>query len=237
MNKLAKKNKKNLVTQSNEISEAAYYLSLKAKRVLWMCFSQIKDTITDDHIDISNGQFDVHVSDYQNLFSVSVQTASADVKKGLDEILKSTVKFYPKEGEFEEKERPWLIEKSIRVGRGSYRVDFNPRLLPYIVGLTQQFTKFYLHECGTIKNSRTIRLYENLCQWRSTGIWTVTPQWLAERYQLPDSQRENTAEMKRSFIEPAINRINKETPLKVACSTTLHGTKVEKFVFTIVDES
>ena len=34
--------RKKLVVQSNEITEAAYYLSLKAKRALWMCLSDIK---------------------------------------------------------------------------------------------------------------------------------------------------------------------------------------------------
>ncbi|MFT2869318.1 RepB family plasmid replication initiator protein, partial [Escherichia coli] len=33
-------NKKIKVKQSNELTEAAYYLSLKAKRVLWLCLMQ-----------------------------------------------------------------------------------------------------------------------------------------------------------------------------------------------------
>ncbi|MFU2512474.1 RepB family plasmid replication initiator protein [Pseudoalteromonas sp. ASV78] len=232
MSTLTKTNKKNLITQSNEISEAAYYLSLKAKRVLWMCFTQLKSS---ENADFTDGIFDVYVNDYQNLFGVSTQTASTDVKAGLSEISNSSVKFYPKEGEYEEIERPWLIEKAMRRGRGSYRVDFNPRLVPYIVGLTQQFTMFYLHECGRINNSRTIRLYENLCQWRNSGVWVITPQWLAERYKLPDSQKDNFAEMKRSFLEPAIKRINKETPLHVSYQTQLSGAKVDKILFNIVD--
>jgi len=237
MNKLAKNNKKNLVTQSNEISEAAYYLSLKAKRVLWMCFSQLKSSEDGESAEFTNGEFFVYVSDYQNLFGVSTQTASTDVKAGLNEISTSSVKFYPKDGEYEEIERPWLIEKAAKRGRGAYRVDFNPRLVPYIVGLTQQFTMFYLHECGRINNSRTIRLYENLCQWRSSGVWLVTPQWLVDRYKLPDSQKDNFAEMKRSFLEPAIKRINKETPLKVSYETQSGGNKVDKILFSIIDSA
>lgn len=235
MQALTKTKKQNLITQSNEISEAAYYLSLKAKRVLWMCFSQLKNNEDVIESRFTDGQFNVYVNDYQTLFNVSTPTASADVKAGLSEISTSSVKFYPKDGEYEEHEYPWLIEKAARRGRGSYRVDFNPRLVPYIIGLTQQFTKFYLHECGTIKNSRTIRLYENLCQFRSSGVWISSPQWIADRYQLPESQRDNFAEMKRSFIEPSLKRINKETPLNVAYTTKLKGGKVDQIMFTIVD--
>ncbi len=241
MKTLTSGNKKNLITQSNEISEAAYYLPLKAKRVLWMCFSQLKSNESKE-AEFTSCEFNIYVADYQMLFSVSLEAASRDVKSGLEYISKSTVKFFLKDGEYEEVERPWLIEKAARRGRGSYRVDFNPRLINYIVGLSEKFTMFYLHECGKINNSRTIRLYENLCQWRNTGIWVVSPEWLAERYLLPISQKENFAEMKRSFLDPAMKRINKETPLQVsyttACKTSsTKSKKVETLIFNIVDKT
>ncbi|TMP23809.1 RepB family plasmid replication initiator protein [Pseudoalteromonas ruthenica] len=224
-------NRKKLVVQSNEITEAAYYLSLKAKRALWMCLSDIKRE-SGEH----DGVFTVKVSDYQNLFGVSGPTASADLKTALSEISRATVKFYPKEGDDEEVTRPWLAESALKRGRGSYRVEFNPKLMPYIVGLTEKFTSFYLHECGKINNARTIRLYESLCQFRSSGIWAVKPSWLADRYQLPQSQAENFAEMKRSFIEPALNRINEHTPLNVSYKIdTEQGGKVGKVLFSIID--
>lgn len=235
MTKLYSNSKKNIITQSNEISEAAYYLSLKAKRVLWMCFSQLKSSDNNHASQLFSGSFKVYVSDYQNLFGVSTEAASRDVRAALSEISTSSVIFYPKEGEDEEIERPWLIEKAMKRGRGVFRVEFNPKLVPYIVGLTEQFTVFYLHECGRISNSRTIRLYENLCQWRSTGVWLVTPAWLAERYKLPVSQRNNLAEMRRSFLDPAIKRINKETPLTVSYITQGHGLSESKLLFNIVD--
>lgn len=231
MTELVKTAKKSLVVQSNEITEAAYYLSLKAKRVLWICLSQInRDTAHD-------GAFTVNVSDYQNLFGVSGPTASADVKTGLKEISKNTVVFYPKDGEHEEIERPWLAETALKRGKGTYRVEFNQKLMPYVNSLTEQFTSFYLHECGRINNARTIRLYESLCQFRSSGVWAVSPDWLSERYQLPSSQQNNFAEMKRSFIEPAVKRINKETPLNVSYLVKEEAGKVSRVVFNIVDEA
>jgi plasmid replication initiation protein len=230
MSNITDKPKKEFIVQSNEITEAAYHLSIKAKRVIWICLSQIRREA--EH----NGSFVVNVSDYQRLFKVSGPAASQDVKDALSEISKSTVKFYPKDGDEEEIERPWLAETALKRGRGSFRVEFNTRVMPYVQGLTEQFTSFYLAECGKINNSRTMRLYESCCQFRSSGIWVVSPAWLVERYQLPKSQKENFAEMKRSFLEPSIERINKETPLRVGFSVKQDGSgKVEKVIFTIVD--
>ena len=169
MKTLTSGNKKILITQSNEISEAQYDLPLKAQRVLWMCFAQLKMN-EDKQAEFTSCVFNIYVADYQRLFSVSLQTASRDVKSGLEYISKGTVKFFLKDGEYEEIERPWLIEKAGRRGRGSYRVDFNPRLTSYIVGLSREFTMFYSEECLKINDSRTARLFVSFCQWRSSGI-------------------------------------------------------------------
>nr|WP_256451481.1 RepB family plasmid replication initiator protein [Serratia proteamaculans] len=77
------------------------------------------------------------------------------------------------------------------------------------------------------------RLYESLCQFRKSGIWITTPNWLAERYQLPQSQRDNFAEMKRTFIKPALDKISKEPPLTASMSETDDG----KLIFTIITKN
>jgi Initiator Replication protein. len=48
---------------------------------------------------------------------------------------------------------------------------------------------------------------------------------------LPESQRSNFAEMKRTFINPALKKINVNTPLKAAMTQNDDG----RLVFTIAD--
>lgn len=48
---------------------------------------------------------------------------------------------------------------------------------------------------------------------------------------LPESQRSNFAEMKRTFINPVLKKINANTPLKAAMKQNDDG----RLVFTIVD--
>lgn len=47
-----------------------------------------------------------------------------------------------------------------------------------------------------------------------SDVWIPTQEWLSERFMLPESQRSNFAEMKRTFINPALKKINADTPLK-----------------------
>lgn len=58
--------------------------------------------------------FTVLVADYQKYFKVSVDTASADVKKCVTALTESSVVFYPKDGEFDEIKRLWLAEVRLK---------------------------------------------------------------------------------------------------------------------------
>lgn len=219
------------ISQSNELTEAAYYLPLQAKRVLWLCLMQCyrHKELTDE----ISPSFTINVSDYQKMFRVGVDTASADVRKGVDALADSSVIFYPKDGEYEEVKRPWLAEAGLKRGRGKWEVEFNYKVMPYLLGLTNQFTTYSLYDCGKINSVRAIRLYESLCQFRTSGIWVTTQEWLADRFLLPESQRSNMAEMKRTFLNPALKKINDNTPLQAAMSQSDDG----KLVFTIVDKN
>ncbi|MEH9251945.1 replication initiation protein, partial [Klebsiella pneumoniae] len=94
-------NKKIKVKQSNELTEAAYYLSLKAKRVLWLCLMQTYFTASvseddDEMAVLGDSTFKVKVADYQQIFQVSRNQAIKDVKEGVFELSRSAVIFYPK---------------------------------------------------------------------------------------------------------------------------------------------
>lgn len=224
--------KKVSIKQSNELTEAAYYLPLQAKRVLWLClmqayFSEASEDMENDVLPL----FSVSVSDYVRYFNVSTAVASRDVKAGVKALGESTVTFYPRDGEFEQVTRPWLSEAGMKRGRGSWQLEFNYKVIPFLVGLSSQFTTYSLYDCGQLNSVKVIRLYESLCQFRSTGTWITDHEWLCERFMLADSQKANKAEMKRTFLEPAIRKINEKTPLRVSYRALEDG----RFLFSVMD--
>lgn len=219
------------ISQSNELTEAAYHLPLQAKRVLWLCLIQCY--YNKDEPDEVQPTFSVTVADYQRIFKVGVDTASADMRKGVDSLAESAVRFFPKEGEFEERKLPWLAEAGLKRGRGKWQVEFNYKVMPYLLGLTNQFTTYSLADCGKLRSVKVIRLYESLCQFRQSGIWITTQEWLSDRFMLPASQRTNVAELKRTFLTPALKNINENTPLKASMRQGEDG----RLIFTIVDRN
>ncbi|WP_241650514.1 RepB family plasmid replication initiator protein, partial [Rosenbergiella collisarenosi] len=93
------------IIQSNELTEAAYHLPLQAKRMLWLCLRQIFQKSETDPLEPT---YIVKVSDYAQIFQVSLSTASKDLKNAIEMISNSSVVFYPTNGECEEIRRPWL---------------------------------------------------------------------------------------------------------------------------------
>nr|WP_263452917.1 replication initiation protein [Escherichia coli] len=102
--------------------------------------------------------------------------------------------------------------------------------MPYLMGLTSQFTTYSLYDCGKINSVRPFDCMKACASTRTSGAAT-TQEWLSERFMLPESQRSNFAEMKRTFINPALKKINANTRTKAAMTQNEDG----RLVFTIVD--
>lgn len=219
------------ISQSNELTEAAYYLPLQAKRVLWMCLVQMFKKKNPEQE--SPQLFTVLVSEYQRLFNVNKGTASRDMKNGITSLANSSVIFKPKDNEFDEVMRPWLAEAGVKAARGKWVIEFNSKIIPFMHGLTSQFTTYNLLDVGRLNSPRAIRLYESLVQFRNTGIWVVKVSEMADRFLLPDYQRSNTAAMKRAFLTPALKKINETTPLSADFTLDENG----KLIFTIIDKT
>ncbi len=221
--------RKNLsVTQSNELTEATYSLELQSKRVIWLCLMQRYHKKETNNL---NPLFTISVNDYANMFGVSTSTASRDVKKAVDLLSEKAITFHVHDQDYEVIKRPWLAEAGAKSGWGEWNIEFNHKIMPYIAGLTSRFTTYNLYDCGKLKSVNTIRLYECLCQYRSTGVFTATHEWLVDRFELPKSQAQNRAEMRRTFIEQSVKNINKNTMLKVVFSEDLDGRFVFNFQF------
>ncbi|ECZ5235232.1 replication initiation protein [Salmonella enterica subsp. enterica serovar Enteritidis] len=219
------------ISQSNELTEAAYDLSIQSKRVLWLCLMQCYNSM-DQGKDLGE-EFTINVADYQRIFKVGKVTASNDVKKGVEGLLTSYVRFYPKDDDEDAVSRPWLAEAGVRLAKGKWRIELNSKIIPFIQGLTEKFTKYSLIDVSKLNSVRIIRLYESFCQFRSSGIWVTTPEWLAERFSLPESQRANFSEMKRSFLTPALKKINANTPLEAALTRNEKG----QLIFSIIEKN
>lgn len=202
------------IIQDNDITQAVYVLPVASKRILQMCFALLADGEAPD------GVCDITVANYKKIFKgTSTAQISRDVQSGIITLLTSGVILRdPSLPRSKWVGFPWteFIEgDGVKDGWGRYKITLNKRVLPYVVGLKEKFTFYDISDCKKFKSTNQIRLYESLCQFRKSGIWITNADHFRDEYELSDTLRSNAAALKRSFIVPTIEKINKDTPLFV----------------------
>ena len=220
--------RKNIV-QSNELTEAAYSMSRDEKRILYICLSQIPHKAEGHH-----GKFEIEVGNYAKVFNLSPHEASRDVRTAAKNLMGCKISFFlPKEDSYDEKATDvynLLSKASYRPQRGMHVLHFNPELMPFLLSLSQKFTKYKIEETDSLNSPYAMRLYESLCQYRSTGYLVRPVEWIIERYQLPASYN-RYPDFRRRFLEPSVREINASTPFNVVWKERKIGRKVNAIEF------
>lgn len=226
-----------MIKHSNEITTASYSLSVAAKRILQMCFAQIvekeKTTRNEDVL----AECTITIADYIAEFKVKSKTsASRDVSRAVMELVKSNLTIRDKNQPRHLWEiYPWFHRVSAdetKEHNGVYRLTVNALIVPFVAGVDKEFTYYMLSDCQPLKSFNQIRLYMLLCQYRSSGLWVISASDFVddEYFQFSSTLTSNRAAMKREFINPSIDKINRHTPLWVAF-TDDNG----RFMFNILD--
>lgn len=184
--------------------------------------------------DSISGAFDVSVSKYAAMYSVTTTDASKDVRAALGKLLARTITIYlPDEGTEDEDAYDAysvLMKVAKRPKRGIYQLEINPFLLPFFTGLKREFTKLRLLDVADLRNPHAMRLYENLIQFEGTKVFCQRVEWFVERYQLPKSYS-HYGLFKQKFLDVAVAEINAKTPISVSYVENKTGRKVTSILF------
>lgn len=221
-----------LVKQSNALTDATYRLSINGKRVLWLCLS---DIVRKGYKEDSRPPSDFRLSarEFRKWFGGSYDSSSRDLLAGINSIKNDGgVQFTSKTGAVKAWV-PWLIgDFSIFEGtpKAEHILSFSPGVIKKILALKEEYTRFQLTEVGKISNAKHARLYEKCRQWVRGGGFKIHKEELADLCDLNAAQRNNAAELKRRFLDPAIARLEKATTLKIAY--TKDG---DFYRFTVID--
>lgn len=210
-----------IVVKDNKIIEASYSLSLSEQRVLLACISQI-----DSRSPLQpENKFQVVASDIIDLMGLNRSNAYRDMKMAVDKLYNRSIKI-----DGEDSEMRWIYRKEYVKDEGKITLYFSPEIIPYLSQLSDKFTAYKLKYVSQFKSSYSIRLYEILVQWASTGEREVKVEWLREIFQVEEKYK-TIKDFKKYIIDPAIEDINEYSNIWAEYGQRKSGRTVTHFQF------
>ena len=210
-----------VVVKDNKIIEASYTLSLSEQRVLLACISQIdsKSSLQPDN------KFHVVASEIVDLMGLDRSNAYRDMKSAVEKLYNRSIKI-----DGEDSEMRWIYRKEYVKNEGKITLYFSPEIIPYLSQLSEKFTAYKLKYVAQFKSSYSIRLYEILVQWASTGEREVKVDWLREIFQVEDKYK-TIKDFKKYIIDPSVTDINDHSNIWVKYGQRKSGRTITHFQF------
>jgi plasmid replication initiation protein len=215
-----------LAAQSHKLIEASYKMSVPAKRVMLMLLGQIHP----GQQDVSK-KIKIHASDYSERTGITIKQSYADIKNGCDELMKTIITTRHQKEKSTEKcvVVSWMKYHDYE---GWLEATFTPWIAPYIHSLHRLgYKTIAIDEAVKFKRFYTIRLYELLMQFDSTGNRYIKLESLREIFQIEKSKYPKFAAFRKWVLEPSIFEINEKTKWVVSWEPKKTGKKVTSISF------
>ena len=219
---------KNIIRQHNVITEARYHMTALEKDVIYMLLSQLKEE------DVPKKIYAIKVGELEHLLGKRI--ARGDFYKTAKRLVdlplytnsknKGTIKFN------------FLSAGRHKSGKGIIYLELSQEVRTFLFALKNNFTLLSLKIALSLKGKHTKRIYEMLCQYRDTGIFTITINDFKERLGIIDFEnREDKYPkyglLKAYVLEPSKKEINEHAEFKVDYIAKKTGRKYTHLIFSI----
>lgn len=219
--------------KSNALIEASYKLTLQEQRFLLVCISRIKSSVDAPPAE-SQKTMTITAAEFHDAFpDMGRQHAEAKLKEAIDRLWDRSVII---RDESKREEFRWVQYRAQYLkGEAKVEITFSDAIMPYLTQLKGQFTRVVVKNVSSLSSTYSIRLYELLQQFRSTGDRTITLDDFRSMLELDDKYVDFKI-LNRALIKPAIAELNEKSDLAVTVETVKQGRKVVALRFRFRDD-
>ncbi len=205
-------------------------LSLSEQRVLLACIAQI-----DSKAELSeNYRFEVSASGMADLAGIeNLSNTYRDLKRATDKLYERSVVIDDPDSvnpQVAQRKTRWISSIDYVPGEGKLVLSFSVGIIPYLSQLSREFTQYKLKHVARFESVYSIRLYELLVQWSSSGEREIEVEWLKRQFQVADKYQ-RVVDLKKRVIDPAVAEINEHSNLWVKYGQRKSGKSITHFQF------
>ena len=222
--------RKELVVKDNALINASYNLSLVEQRLVLLAVIEARNSGKGIS---SNDPLCIHAESYITQFNVHRNGAYKALKEACKDL-------FVRQFSYEEERKRglakvtsrWVSEIAYIDNAGCVELIFAPAIIPLITRLEKHFTSYELEQVSNLTSAYSVRLYEILIAWRSTGKTPIID--LAElrtKIGVLDDEYSKVADLKKRVIEPSIKQINEHTDIRVTYEQHKSGRNITGLSF------
>lgn len=211
--------------KSNALIEASYKLTLQEQRFLLACIGRLNSKDAPDQqktMTLTAAEFYTHFPD------MGRKHAERELKKVVDRLWERSIilKNDNKRDEFR-----WIQRRAEYLkGEGKVEITFSDAIMPYLTQLKGQFTKVVVKNISSLSSAHSIRIYELLQQFITTGDRMIRLDDFRSMLNLSDKYP-LFKDLNKHVIKPALEELNNKSDLSVIVDTVKQGRKVTSLHF------
>lgn len=216
-------NKNKLVKKSNSLITARYELSLVEQKLVLTLISMVNQDDEDFH------EYRFYIKDFFKL-------TDSDSEKNYTFIKNSFKSLLSKPLEIRLDDRNWLLCNWLSSAESNYNegyvdVCFDPKLKPYLLKLKECFTTYQLKNILFLHSAYSVRVYEMLKQFESTGVKTIS---IAElKNILKVSPNFTIGNINQRILKPAQKELKEHTDISFTYDFIKHGRRFTDITFKV----
>lgn len=210
---------KELVTKSNSLINASYYLDLGEWRLITASAALARKAgieITADK------ELFLSVKDFANLYDLDRTRAYTVLRSACDTLFERQISYLETlNGKKMISRTRWVHKISYIPEENCVALAFSPAVAPHIADLSKEFTTYYIENIKNLKSPYAVRLYEQLARWKNAGQTPEIELDELKRLMGIEPHLYTSTRVFNRLLISCIEKINEHTDLQV----TLHQIK------------
>ena len=218
--------KNTLLAQDNALTAARYEMTALEKNIMYAVMGQIEDS------DLATKCYKIAIADISQ--HTDRRLRNDDFRDAVTRLLTRDFTIKTQDNTFLQST---FIASAEYDDRGMVEIEIGTKLRPYLFALKKNFTIFGLEVAMSLNSKYSKRLYEMLCQFKSTGVLRLSVSELKERFQLTNTEGvehyTRWSNFERNVLKTAQKEINEKADFKFDYHLKTKGRKIVavEFVF------
>ncbi|EHQ0051236.1 replication initiation protein [Escherichia coli] len=209
--------------KSNALVEASYKLTLQEQRLLLLCIGRLNSS-SDAGAPELQKTMTITAEEYFNSFpDMGRKNAEVLLQEAIDRLWERSIiiKNDKKREEFR-----WIQYRAqYAKGEAKAQITFSDAVIPYLTQLQGQFTRVVIKNISKLSRSYSIRIYELLQQFRSTGERLISLEDFRSMLDI-EFKYKTYKSLNQQLLRPCVDELNKKSDLIVTVEPIKRGRTV-----------